>query len=173
MERFPFKTEVRIQYTVTLRFLFLPFTRSCLLVFEDTCKDGDSDAYKCVYVIVQSRKKEKALLSHRKRRCTRIALLFEFQRLKIGCFKTAVLKNTWPCYRCSPSFRNELLVVSWLVLCPVHAPFLSFFIYINLPFLVSYFYYLWGGAAYKDRSHSNDEKVLPETMYFATPRYKR
>ncbi len=24
-------------------------------------------------------------------------------------------------------------------------------------------------AAYKDRSHSNDEKVLPETMYFATP----
>ncbi len=25
----------------------------------------------------------------------------------------------------------------------------------------------------KDRSNSNDEKVLPETMYFATPRYKR
>ncbi len=28
-------------------------------VYEDTCKDGDSDAYKCVYVIVQSRQKEK------------------------------------------------------------------------------------------------------------------
>ncbi len=26
---------------------------------EDTCKDGDSDAYKCVYVIVQSRQKKK------------------------------------------------------------------------------------------------------------------
>ncbi len=70
---------------------------------------------------------------------------------KIGCFKTAVLKNAWPCYRCSPSFRNELLVLH-LFLSPVHAPW-------------------W--AAYKDRSHSNDEKILPETMYFATPRYKR
>ncbi len=29
-------------------------------------------------------------------------LALEFQRLKIGCFKTAVLKNVWPCYRCSP-----------------------------------------------------------------------
>ncbi len=26
-------------------------------------------------------------------------------------------------------------------------------------------------AAYKDRSHSNYENVLPETMYFATPRW--
>ncbi len=62
---------------------------------EDTCKDGDSDTYKCVYVIVQSRQKRKStLLSHRKRRRTHIGLLFEFQWLKIGCFKTAVLKNT-------------------------------------------------------------------------------
>ncbi len=63
-------------------------------MFEDTCKDGDSDAYKCVYAIVQSRQKRKSvLLSHRKRRRTHIGLLFEFQRLKIGCFKTAVLKS--------------------------------------------------------------------------------
>ncbi len=76
-----------------------------------------------VYVIVQSRQKRKSmLLSHRKRRRTHIALLFEFQRLKIGCFKTAVL-NAWACYRCSPSFSNELLVVSWLVvLSPLHTP---------------------------------------------------
>ncbi len=47
-----------------------------------------------VYVIVQSQQKRKsALLSHRKRQRTHIALLFVFQRLKIGCFKTAVLKN--------------------------------------------------------------------------------
>ncbi len=97
-------------------------------VYEDTCKDGDSDAYKCVYVIVQCRQKRKsALLSHRKRRRTHIALLFEFQRLKIGCFKTAVLKNAWPCYRCSSLFRNEVLVLCWLVvlhlrLSPPHAP---------------------------------------------------
>ncbi len=81
-------------------------------------KDGDSYAYKCVYVtlIVQSRQKRKgALLSHRKRRRTHKSLLFDFQRLKIGCFKTAMLKNAWPCYRCSLSFRNELLVVSYLV----------------------------------------------------------
>ncbi len=63
-------------------------------VFEDTCKDGDSDAYKCVYVIVQKRQKRKgALLSHRKRWHTHIALLFYFQQLKISCFKTAVPKN--------------------------------------------------------------------------------
>ncbi len=43
------------------------------------------------------------LLSQRKRRRTHIALLFEFQRLKNGCFKTAVLKNKCPCYKC-PSF---------------------------------------------------------------------
>ncbi len=30
----------------------------------------------------------------------------------IGCFKTAVLKDACPCYRFSPSFRNELLVLS-------------------------------------------------------------
>ncbi len=80
-----------------MHFLFLPFTLSLDLnrcVYEDTCKDGDSDAYRCVYVIVQSRQKRKSvLLSHRKRRRTHIALLFEFQRLKIGCFKTAVFKN--------------------------------------------------------------------------------
>ncbi len=35
-----------------------------------------------------------------------IALLFAFQQLKIGCFKTAVLKNACPCYRCSPSFSS-------------------------------------------------------------------
>ncbi len=29
-------------------------------MFEDTFKDGDSDAYKCVYVIVQSRQKRKS-----------------------------------------------------------------------------------------------------------------
>ncbi len=127
-------------------------------MFEDTSNEGDSDAYKCVDVIVQSRQKRKGvLLSHRKRRHTHIGLLFEFQRIKIGCFKTAVLKNAWPCYRCSPSFRNELLVLSWLLVLhllrpPLHA--------------------LWW-AAYKDRSHSNSEKLLPETMYFATPRYKR
>ncbi len=114
-------------------------------VYEDTCKDGDSDAYKCDYVIVQSRQKRKgALFSHRKRRRTHIGLLFEFQWLKISCFKTAVIKNVWPCYRCSPSFRNELLVVSWLLVLhllrsSLHAPW-------------------W--AAYKDRSHSNDGNVL-------------
>ncbi len=107
---------------------------------------GILTAYKCVYVIVQSRQKRKrALLSHRKRRRTHIALLFDFQRLKIGCFKTVVLKNARPCYRCSPSFRNELVVLH-LRLSPLHAPW-------------------W--AAYKDRSHPNDKKVLPETMYFA------
>ncbi len=117
-----------------------------------------TDAYTCVYVIVQSRQKWKSvLLSNRKRRRTHIALLFEFQRLKISLYQTAVIKNAWPCYRCSPSFRNELLVVSWLLvlhlfLSVLHAPW-------------------W--AAYKDCSHSNDEKLLPETMYFATPRYKR
>ncbi len=43
-----------------MRFLFLPFTLSKdqnRYVHEDTCKDGDSDAYKCVYVIVQSLQK--------------------------------------------------------------------------------------------------------------------
>ncbi len=56
-----------------------------------------------------------------------------------------MLKNAWPCDRCSPSFSNELLVVSWLVvLSPLHA--------------------LWW-VAYKDRSHSNYEKVLPETNF--------
>ncbi len=119
------------------RSLFLLFSLSWDLnrcVYEDTCKDGDSDAYKRVYVIVQSRqKRNRALLSHRKRRRTHIAL-FVFQRLKIGCFKTAVLKNAWPCYRCSPSFRNELIILSWLVvLSLLHAPW-------------------WG--VYKDRSHS-------------------
>ncbi len=118
---------------------------------KDTCKDGDSDAYKCVYVIIQSRQKRKgAHLSHRKRRRTHIGLLFDIQCLKIGCFKTAVLKNAQPCCRCSHSFSNELVILH-LLRSPVHTP--------------------W--AEYKDRSHSNDEKVLPETMYFATPRYKR
>ncbi len=108
-------------------------------VYEDTCKDRDSDAYKCVYVIVQSRQKRKgALLSHRKRRCTHIAL-FVFQQLQIGCFKTAVLINAWPCYRCSPSFRNELVVLH-LFLSLLHVSW-------------------W--VACKDRSHPNDEKVLP------------
>ncbi len=59
-------------------------------MFEDTCKDGDSDAYKCVYVIFQSRQKRKgAILSHRKRRHTHIGLLF------VLCFnglKSVVLK---------------------------------------------------------------------------------
>ncbi len=32
-------------------------------VYEDTCKDGDSDAYKCVYVIAQSRQKRKKVRS--------------------------------------------------------------------------------------------------------------
>ncbi len=54
-----------------------------------------------------------------------LALLFVFQRLKIGCFKTAVLKNVCPCYRCSPLFRNVLIVLSWLIvlllLFPLHA----------------------------------------------------
>ncbi len=63
-------------------------------MFEDTCKDGDSDAYKCVYVIVQSRQKRKSvLLSHRKRRRTHIGLLFEFQRLKIFVLKLQFLKT--------------------------------------------------------------------------------
>ncbi len=76
-----------------LHISFLSF-KTYIAVFEDTCKDGDSDAYKCVHATVQSRQKRKgALLSHRKIRHTHIALLFEFQRLKIGCFKTAVLKN--------------------------------------------------------------------------------
>ncbi len=35
-------------------------------MFEDTCKDGDSDAYKCVYVIVcnkSAKKKKRAPLT--------------------------------------------------------------------------------------------------------------
>ncbi len=112
------------QWLLHMRSLFLPFTLSKDLnrcVYEDTCKDGYSEAYKCVYLIVQSQQKRNSvLLSHRKRRRTHIALLFVFQRFKISCFKTAVLKNTWPCHRCSPSFSNELLVLSWLVvLSPV------------------------------------------------------
>ncbi len=64
-------------------------------VYEDTCKDGDSYAYSCAYVIVRPIKRQKkcALLSHWNRDGARIALLFVFQRLKIGCFKTAVLKT--------------------------------------------------------------------------------
>ncbi len=61
-----------------------------------------------------SGKKMHAPLSQKQRRRTHIAL-FVFQRLKIACFKTAVLKNACPCYRCSPSFRNELLVLFWLI----------------------------------------------------------
>ncbi len=65
-----------------------------IAVFEDTCKDGDSVKYKCVYVIVQSRQKRKGvLLSLRKRQRTHIALLFDFQRLKIGFLKLQCLKH--------------------------------------------------------------------------------
>ncbi len=57
--------------------------------------------------------KKKSRASLTQRGCTHITLglLFAFQQLKIGCFKTAVLKNAWPCYRCSPSFRSELIVL--------------------------------------------------------------
>ncbi len=62
-------------------------------MFQDTCKDGDSDAYKCVYVIVQSRQNIKgALLSHRKRRRTHIALLLSFNGLKSVVLKLQCLK---------------------------------------------------------------------------------
>ncbi len=61
-------------------------------MFEDTCKDGDSDAYKCVHVIVQIRQKRKgALLSHRKRQSTHIGLFFNGLKsvvLKLQCLKT-------------------------------------------------------------------------------------
>ncbi len=81
-------------------------------VNEDTCKDGDSDAYKCVYVIVQSRrKKKKHVPLTQKETAHAYSSVVEFQRLKIGCFKTAVLKNAWPCDRCILSFSNELLVL--------------------------------------------------------------
>ncbi len=80
----------------TLLHCVFSFLKPKSLRLRTLAKTGVSDAYKCVYVIVQSRQKRKgALLSHRKRWCTHItlALLFEFQWLKIGCFKTAVLKN--------------------------------------------------------------------------------
>ncbi len=73
-------------------------------MFGYSCKDGDSNAYKCVYVIVQRQQKRKNT-PHTKRDGAR-TLLFDFQRIKISCFKTAVLKNACSCYICSPSFRN-------------------------------------------------------------------
>ncbi len=50
----------KLRLTLHMCFLFLPFIlsgdlNSCF--YEDTCKDGDSDAYKCIYVIVQKRQK--------------------------------------------------------------------------------------------------------------------
>ncbi len=99
IERFPFKTEVRIQYSqVTVTYAFslsavYSFLRPKSLCMRILAKTGIL-THKCVYVIVQSQQKRKgALLSHRKRRRTHIDLLFEFQRLKISCFKTAVLKS--------------------------------------------------------------------------------
>ncbi len=82
-----------------MRFLFLPFTpfqglNHC--VYEDTCKDEDSDAYKCVYVIVLSWQKGKStLLSHRKRRRTHIAQLccLCFNSLKSVVLKLQFLKT--------------------------------------------------------------------------------
>ncbi len=128
---------------------------------EDTCKDGDSDAYKCVYVIVQSRQKRKgALLSHRKRQRTHIGLLFFFQRLKIGCFKTAVLKKTHDHATDVVPRLGNLRARGFVQAGRSH-----------LQLLLSLLHAPWW-AAYKDRSHSNDEKVLPETRYFATPQYK-
>ncbi len=63
-------------------------------MFEDSCKDGDSDAYKCVYVIVQSLQKRKgALLSHRKRRRTHIGLLLSLNGLKSVVLKLQCLKT--------------------------------------------------------------------------------
>ncbi len=94
--------------------------------------------HKCVYVIVQSQqsgKKKSAALSHRNRDGAHTALLFAFQQLKIGCFKTAVLKNACPFYRCSPSFSSD------------RSP----------PASVSHSRPV---VACKDRSHPNDEKVL-------------
>ncbi len=82
------------------------------------------------------RQKKSAVLSHRNRDGAHIALLFAFQQLKIGCFKTAVLKNACPCYRCSPSFSSG------------HSP----------PGSVSPSRPV---VACKDRRHPNDEKVLP------------
>ncbi len=55
--------------------------------------------------IKRQKKQKTAVLSHRNRD-VHTALLFAFQQLKIGCFKTAVLKNTCPFYRCSPSFSS-------------------------------------------------------------------
>ncbi len=79
--------------------------------------------------------KKSAVLSDRNRDGAHIALLFAFQQLKIGCFKTAVLKNACPCYRCSPSFSSG------------RSP----------PGSVSPSRPV---VACKDRSHPNDEKVL-------------
>ncbi len=133
-------------YILLFSFCRLLFIKTLIAVYEDTCKDGDSDAYKCVYVIVQSRQKRKsALLSHRKRRCTHIGLLFEFQRLKISCFKTEVLKKRFHATDVGPRLGTSSSFCpgcsfSYLLLSPLHVSW-------------------W--AAYKDRSHSNDQNVLP------------
>ncbi len=60
-------------------------------MFEDTCKDGDSDAYKCVYVIVQSRRKRKRKSAPLTQKETHIGLCFNGLKsvvLKLQCLKT-------------------------------------------------------------------------------------
>ncbi len=56
-----------------------------------------------------AKKKRRALLTQ-KETTHAYSSVIEFQRLKIGRFKTAVLKNAWACYRCS------LVTSSWF--CP-------------------------------------------------------
>ncbi len=145
LERFPFKTEVRIQYTVTHAFFSAVYS---LLRPKSLCLWGylQRQGFLRIQVCLCNRskpikrQKKRAPLTQKQRRRMHItlALLFVFQRLKIGCFKTAVLKNACPCYRCSPSFRNELLVLSCRIVLLLGATCF---------------------CVYPSRSHPNDEKV--------------
>ncbi len=117
-----------VTYAFSLSAVFSLLRPKSLCLWGYLQRQGFWRIYVCSCNRSKANKAEKsASLTQTQRRCTHIGLLFVFQRLKISLYQTTVLKNAWPCYRCSHSFRNELLVVSWLVvlhliLSPLHAP---------------------------------------------------
>ncbi len=96
LDSFLFKTEVRIQYTGTHAFFSAVYS---LLRPKSLCLWGylQRQGFLRIQVCLCNRskpikrqKKKRGPLTQKQRRRTHIALLFVFQRLKIGCFKTAV-----------------------------------------------------------------------------------
>ncbi len=149
----------KLLLTLHKRFLFLPFTLLDLnrCVYEDTCNDGDSDAYKCVHVIVQSRQKKKRVPLTQKETAHAYSCCLIFNALKSVVLKLQCLKTRDHATDVVPRLGTSSS------LCPGWSFSTCFCLLLTPPW--------W--AAYKDRSHSNYEKVFPQTMYFLTPRNKR